>query len=271
MRTTSLSIEGLLINRLPSIFIVIATLVIIAGALIFKYTKTKHKKGIQDFTKSCLIPIVFGIFLIGICYFVSLDTLKYTHGTEETIATIIDKETNRSYHRKHRRKVSYTYTIKYIDNEVEKKAYLHTTLGNGFEVGDKISVYYVPDENEDSYNHTVVAVDFEKAYWDRYITAGMISSVLGLLLVLFLKIKEDSVNNGVPTSAKVIQILPVQSKLSKNKTNYQLICQGRNPVTQMITTFTTTGRSSDFIAVDEGSTITVVISKENPKSYIISI
>lgn len=273
MRSTSLSIDGLFINILPKTILIIFALIGIAIWLILAYNKIRHKKGTERFVKFTLVPICFGILLIAIGYMVSLNTMKYTHGTKETNATIIEKDVDRSYSRRHRRTTRYTYTIRYIDNEVTKKAELQTTLGNKFDVDDQISVYYVPDDNndEDSYLHTVVAVDFEKAYADKYITLGMASALFGLCLLVFLKIKEDSINKGLKTTAKVLQISPVQSKLLRSKNDYNFICQGRNPVTQMLTTFTTVGRPSDFTRFDPGSEVTVFVSLENPKKYFISL
>lgn len=273
MRSTSLSIEGLFINRLPHVGIIIFTIIVIAVWLISSYIKIRHKKGTERFVKFVLVPICLGIFLIGLGYIVSLTALKYTHGTEETNATVVSKEVDRDYRRRNRRATKYIYTIEYIDKEEVKRAKLQTTLAPNIDVGDRIPVYYLPDDNNDydSFNHTVVAVEFEKSYADRYITLGMASALFGLCLLVFLKIKEDSINKGLRTTAKVLQITPVNSKLFKNNKNYDFICQGRNPVTQMITTFTTVGRPSDFTMYDPGSEVTVVVSKENPKSYFISL
>lgn len=273
MRTISLSVESLLINYLPSIFISIFTLIIMAIWLIRSYNKIHHKKGVDRFVKWTLVPICFGILLIILGYMVSLNSLKYTHGTEETTATITYKDVDRSYSRRARRHTKYTYTIKYIDNEVTKKAKLHTIIGTDFEVGDKISVYYLPDDNNDgdSYDHLVVAVDFEKSYADKYITTGMFASLLGLSLLVFLKIKEDSINKGTRITAKVIQISPADSKLFKENKKYDFICQGRDPATQLLTNYTTTGVPSDFTLYDPGSEVTVMVSIENTKKYFISL
>lgn len=273
MRSTSLIIEGLFINRLPNVFLIIFTIVIIAIWLISSYNKIRHKKGTERFVKFVLVPICLGIILIGLGYIVSLNALKYTHGTEETTATVTRREVERNYRRRNRRATRYIYTIEYIDKEEVKRAKLQTILAPNIDVGDKIAVYYLPDDNNDydSFNHTVVAVDFEKSYADRYITLGMASALFGLCLLVFLKIKEDSINKGIPTTAKVLQITPVNSKLFKNNQNYDFICQGRNPVTQMITTFTTVGRPSDFTMYDPDSEVTVVVSRENPKKYFISL
>lgn len=273
MRSTSLSIEGLFINRLPNVFLIIFTIIVIAVWLIISYNKIRHKKGTERFVKFVLVPICFGIFLIALGYVVSLTALKYTHGTEETTATVVSKEVDRDYRHRNRRATKYIYTVRYIDNEEVKRVKLQTTLARNIDVGDNISVYYVPDDNNDSesFNHTVVAVDFEKSYADIYITLGMASALFGLCLLVFLKIKEDSINKGIRTTAKVLQITPVDSKLFKNNKNYDFICQGRNPVTQMITTFTTVGRPSDFTMYDPQSEVTVMVSRENPKKYFISL
>lgn len=273
MRTISLSIETLLVNQLPNIFVAIFTLILIAIWLIRSYNKIHHKKGVDRFVKWTLVPICFGILLIILGYLVSLNALKCTHGTEETTATITDKDVDRSYRRRNRRPTKYTYTIKYVDNEVSKKAKLHTIIGTDFEVGDKISIYYLPDDNndEDSYDHLVVAVDFEKSYADKYITVGMASSLFGLCLLVFLKIKEDSINKGIKVTAKVLQISPVDSKIFKENKNYDFICQGRDPKTRLLTNYTTVGKPSDFTQYDPNQEVTVMVSSENTKKYFIAL
>lgn len=274
MRSTSLSLDGLLIGLLPRIIFLYVILIVLGLPLIYRFIKVKHKRGLDRFVKSAVIPVIYGIILIALGYFATLSALKYTHGTEKTTATIIDKETkvsvshSRGRRRSHR---TYIYTIQYIDNNVEKKAKIRTKLTSKLDTGDTLEVYYVPDDNEEDYNHTVVAVDFEKSCANKYITAGMISCLFGLLLLAIFKIKQDAIDRGLPTSARVIQILPSNSKLSGKHSGYILICQGKNPVTQMITNFTTIGTKNDFMFLENGSNVTVVVSKENPKSYMISV
>ncbi|MGN0150953.1 MAG: hypothetical protein ACI39Q_00645 [Wujia sp.] len=274
MRSTSLSLDGLLIGFLPNVIFLYLIMIVLIVPIIYKLIKVRHKRGIDRFLKTAVIPVVYGIILIALGYFGMLSAMKYTHGTEKTIATVIDKDTKVSVSRSRGRRRShrtYIYTLQYTDNNVEKKVKIRTKLLTKIDEGDTLEIYYVPDENDEDYNHTVVAVEFEKAYASKYLTVGMISCLFGLALLIIFKIRQDAIEKGLPTSARVIQISPSNSKLSGKKSEYVLICQGRNPVTQMIMNYTTTGPKDDFMFLENGSNVTVVVSKENPKSYMISV
>lgn len=73
-----------------------------------------------------------------------------------------------------------------MDNDVEKYATLSTNSGGEFGLYDEIEVYYIPDNKEEIYSHSVVAVDFEKSHASEILMFGFIYIVVGILQVMFL-------------------------------------------------------------------------------------